>query len=140
MLADGRTMLTEPESQAVLRAYGVPLVPTEIAETPAAAAKSAARLGQTIALKILSPDITHKSDVGGVVLDLNGPGQVEAAATAMLARIHEHRPAARIDGFVVQQMIRRRNAHELIIGVSEDAQFGPGCPLRPRRYRCRDRR
>jgi acetyltransferase len=125
VLADGRTVLTEPESQAVLRAYGVPLVPTEVAETPAAAAEIATRLNTPVVLKILSPDITHKSDVGGVALDLKEPGEVETAATAMLARVRRHKPGARIEGFVVQPMIRRRNAHELIVGVSEDAQFGP---------------
>ncbi len=77
-----------------------------------------------MALKILSSDITHKSDVGGVVLDLV-PSEVRAAAAAMLERVGERKPGVRVAGFTVQEMVRRGGAHELILGVSEDRQFGP---------------
>src|SRR5690606_17259932 len=84
------------------------------------------RIEGSVALKILSPDILHKTDVQGVALNLASPEQVEAAARTMLERIAVARPDARITGFTVQQMVRRASAHELIVGMIEDAQFGPG--------------
>ena len=125
VLAAGRTILTGPESRAVLQAYGVPVVTETVVRTPAEARRCAERLKAPVALKILSPDITHKSDVGGVVLDLATADAVEAAAVTMLARVKAKEPKARIDGFTVEPMIRRPLAEELIVGVSEDAQFGP---------------
>ena len=86
---------------------------------------AAEAIGFPVAVKILSPDITHKSDVGGVALDLADAVQVQAAVEAMRGRVAEAASKARIEGFVVQPMIRRPNAHELIIGASDDAQFGP---------------
>jgi len=125
VLATGRTLLTAPESRAVLRAYGIPVTTDAVARTPREAAERAADIGMPVALKILSPDITHKSDVGGVVLNLERPAAVEAAAVAMLGRVKLKQPAARIDGFTLEPMIDRPLAQELIIGVSEDVQFGP---------------
>ena len=86
---------------------------------------AARAVGFPVALKILSPDVTHKSDVGGVALDLADDAQVRAAAEQMLARVRVAAPAARLDGFAVQEMVRRPRAHELIVGASEDTQFGP---------------
>jgi acetyltransferase len=85
---------------------------------------AAAAIGYPVAVKILSPDITHKSDVGGVALELADAVQVRAAVAAMRARIAEAAPQARVEGFAVQPMIRRPNAHELIVGAAEDSQFG----------------
>jgi acetyltransferase len=124
-LEEGRDWLTEPESKAVLSAYGIPCVPTVVAESPVQAARAAAEIGQPVALKILSPDITHKSDVGGVALDLEQAIAVQKAAEGMLKRIESICPDARIDGFTVQPMVRRPGSQELIIGVIEDSQFGP---------------
>ena len=124
-LAEGRSGLTEPEAKRVLAAYGVAVVTTRSAGSPEEAARVAAELGGPVVLKILSPDIGHKSDVGGVVLDLIGPGAVLEAARGMSARIRETHPQARIQGFAVQPMVRRPGAHELIVGAAEDAQFGP---------------
>jgi acetyltransferase len=128
-LAQGRTMLTEPEAKGVLAAYGIAVVATRsVGASPEAAARVAAEIGLPavpVALKILSPDITHKSDVGGVVLDLASESEVREAATAMLARVARERPQARIEGFTVQAMLRRRHAHELIVGASVDPVFGP---------------
>ncbi len=130
----GRAMLTEPEAKAVLAAYGLPTVPTEVAATPDDAARIAERLLRdapaaalppTLAVKILSPDISHKSDVGGVRLDLASAAEVRDAAAAMIARARQVQPAARIDGVVVQPMVRRPRAHELILGLSDDRVFGP---------------
>ncbi|MFN4310530.1 MAG: GNAT family N-acetyltransferase [Ferrovibrio sp.] len=124
-LAEGRSMLNEIEGKRILAAYGIPAVPTEAAATPDEAAAAAARMGLPVALKILSPDITHKSDVGGVALNLSSAVEVRTAAEAMLARVRQHRPQARIDGFTVQPMIRRVRAHELIVGALTDPIFGP---------------
>ncbi|PWG62568.1 bifunctional acetate--CoA ligase family protein/GNAT family N-acetyltransferase [Spiribacter halobius] len=123
--AEGREWLTEPEAKALLDAYGVSVVPTEVARDPGAAAAAADRLGYPAAVKILSADITHKSDVGGVVLDLEDAGQVRHAAEAMQRRVAETYPDARLEGFSVQPMVRRAGAWELIAGFTEDAQFGP---------------
>jgi len=125
VLAEGRSLLTEPEAKALLSAYGIPVVPTERAADPDAAAAAAASLATPVALKILSPDITHKSDVGGVLLDLVGADAVRDAARRMLERVRGLHPEARIDGFTVQPMVRRPAAHELIVGLSTDPLFGP---------------
>jgi acetyltransferase len=124
-LAESRSWLTEPEAKEVLAAYGVPIVPTEWARTPGEAASVAARIGGTVVLKIVSPDISHKSDVGGVARDLDGPAAVKEMADAMQERVRRARPEARLTGFSVQPMVRRPQAFELIIGVTEDPQFGP---------------
>ena len=125
VLAEGRELLTEPEAKQVLAAYGVPVVATRVVRTPEQAAAAAAEFGSSVALKILSPDITHKSDVGGVALDLLGPAMVRERAEAMLVRVAEHYPEATIEGFTVQPMVRRPGAFELIVGAMLDVQFGP---------------
>ena len=104
-LADGRTMLSEPEAKAVLAAYSIPVVDTRIATTAGQAAEIAVEIGFPVALKILSPDVTHKSDVGGVVLDLESAAAVEAAGQAMRRRLQEYQPTATIQGFTVQTMV-----------------------------------
>jgi acetyltransferase len=124
-LRGGRTWLSDPQAKAVIAAYAIPVAGTHVAESPKAAAEITARLGGAVALKILSPDITHKTDVGGVVLNLEGPRAVEAAAAAMLDYVARERPAAKIEGFTVEPMVRRPGSYELIAGMSEDAQFGP---------------
>ena len=123
--ADGRGMLTEPEAKAVLRAYDIPVVDTHTAADVEEAARIADDIGYPVALKILSPDITHKSDVGGVLLDIESEQLLRYAAEGMLARIERHRPGARIQGFSVQKMAERPGAYELIIGAATDPIFGP---------------
>jgi acetyltransferase len=124
-LAAGREVLTEPEAKAVLTAYGIPVVATRAARDLSEAAAAATALGYPVALKILSPDISHKSDVGGVALDLEDEASLRAAAEAMTRRVAALRPEARLEGFAVQTMARRAGAHELILGLSEDLVFGP---------------
>jgi acetyltransferase len=124
-LAEGRAMLSEPEAKSVLAAYGIPVVDTRIATTVAEAVKIAPDIGFPVALKILSPDVTHKSDVGGVALDLQNAAAVETAAQSLRARLQQYRPDASLQGFTVQSMVRRPNAHELIVGVTTDSVFGP---------------
>ncbi len=124
-LGTGNEFLSEPEAKAVLSAYGIPTVETHIARTPADAGRVAGRIDGPIALKILSPDISHKSDVGGVRLNLSGPFEVEKAGNLMLERVAAAFPEARIHGFTVQRMARRSGAQEIIIGVTTDPIFGP---------------
>lgn len=125
VLAEGRSLLNEPEAKNLLAAYGIPVVATRFAATPAEAARLAGDIGFPVVLKILSPDISHKSDVGGVALDLAAADNVRAAAEAMLARVGKLRPEARVAGFSVQEMVRRPRAHELIVGIATDPVFGP---------------
>ena len=125
VLADGRDMLSEPESKQLLAAYGIPVVQTAIAQTVEEAVAAAGRIGFPVAVKVLSPDISHKSDVGGVALDLTSPEEVRSAAGAMLIRLQKLKPDARLQGFSVQTMARRPEAQEIIIGVSTDPTFGP---------------
>lgn len=124
-LADNRAMLTEPESKDLLEAYGIPTVETRCASTAEEAAAVAEEIGFPVALKILSPDISHKSDVGGVVLRLGSGDAVRAAADSMLVHISKLNPDAGLTGFTVQQMADRPGAHELIAGMAVDPTFGP---------------
>ena len=127
-VAANRTWLGPVEISELLEAYGIPVAPARLAATPEAVADPARELiaafGACV-IKILSPDITHKSDVGGVVLGLETPEAAVAAARAMLARVAAARPEARLEGVTVHPMIRRPHARELIAGVAEDATFGP---------------
>ena len=126
VLAQGREMLDEMEAKAVLMAYGIPVVPTlAVAANADAAVAAAAEIGYPVVLKILSHDISHKSDVGGVRLNLADARQVRQAATTMLSQVQKKRPQARIHGFTVQAMAKRPMAQELILGVSIDPVFGP---------------
>jgi len=128
VLADRREMLTEVEAKELLAAYGIPVVKTAVVATPEDAGRAAgAIISQTgsCVLKILSVDITHKSDVGGVRLGLETPEQVVEVATAMLARVKATCPQARVTGFTIQPMTRLAGAHELLLGISTDPTFGP---------------
>ncbi len=125
-LAEGRGWLSDADAMALLAAYGVPVIPTRLAAPTAAAAVAAAAVtGYPVALKIASRDILHKSDVGGVVLDLRDEAALRAAVGALLARVRERQPGARLEGLTVQRMAERPQAHELIVGASVDALFGP---------------
>jgi acetyltransferase len=125
VLAEGRSILTEPEAKGLLATYGIPVVEVLVAKDASEAAEHARKINAPVALKILSPDITHKSDVGGVHLDLHTPEDVERAAVAMLKVVREHVPDAKIEGFAVERMVSRGGAHELIVGMTDDKTFGP---------------
>lgn len=125
-LASGREMLTELEAKAVLSACHIPVVATQRVEaTPEAAAVAAQHIGFPVVLKILSDDISHKSDVGGVALDLPNEVELRDAAQTMLERVRRELPQAHIQGFTVQAMVRRPHAQELIVGSTIDSVFGP---------------
>ncbi len=125
VLSEGRDLLTEPEAKEVLRAYQIPTTLTLTAANPGDAGKLSRQFDGSVVIKILSRDISHKSDVGGVVLDLETPEEVEKAAADMLQRVADAAPDARVDGIMVQEMLKRRSGYELIVGINEDAQFGP---------------
>lgn len=125
---DGRRMLTEPEAKAAAAAYGIPVPETVIAATPAEAGEAAAKLLKTwqkVVVKLLSKAISHKSDVGGVVLDIDTAVAARAAAETIERRVREKAPAADIEGYAVQPMVQRKQAQELILGMSRDPIFGP---------------
>ncbi|HYW91764.1 MAG TPA: bifunctional acetate--CoA ligase family protein/GNAT family N-acetyltransferase [Gammaproteobacteria bacterium] len=124
-LQEGREWLNQAEAKQLLQAYGLPVVTTRTAGTPEEAAELSSTMETPVVLKILSPDITHKSEVDGVALDLAGPGAVREAAEAMAERVAEFRPDARLDGFTVEPMIRRAYSHELLLGATLDPVFGP---------------
>jgi len=119
----GRSLLTEIEAKQVLEEAGVPVSPARLARTRDEAMQLAASLGYPIVLKIVSPQITHKSDVGGVALNLASSDEVGAAFDRVVASAKQHEPNATIDGVAVQRM--EKQGVEVIIGMTKDPQFGP---------------
>jgi acetyl coenzyme A synthetase (ADP forming)-like protein len=109
--------------QPLLEAYGVHVARAYAAATPESAVAVATRVGFPLAMKVVSPDITHKSDVGGVRLGLASTVDVARAMTAMLERARRERPSARVDGILLQPMAP--TGKELLVGIVRDAQFGP---------------
>ncbi|HEY6022892.1 MAG TPA: bifunctional acetate--CoA ligase family protein/GNAT family N-acetyltransferase [Pseudolabrys sp.] len=124
-IADGREWLDAAEVAEFLSCYRIPFARTMAVADPKAAAAAALRIKAPVALKIRSPAIIHKSDVGGVALNLASAAEVEAAAQKMIENVIRAVPNARIDGFTVQEMIHRPGAFELIAGVTTDPTFGP---------------
>ncbi|GAA2818543.1 acetyltransferase [Aminobacter aminovorans] len=125
---EGRRMLTEPEAKAALAAYGIPVPETVVASSPAEVEAAAERLLTTsehIVVKLLSKAISHKSDIGGVVLNIADAAAAGEAARAIEARVRSHAPQADIEGYAVQPMVVRKHAQELILGMSLDPIFGP---------------
>lgn len=122
---EGREWLDPAEAAAVLQVFGIPTVATVKAADAEAAARCADALGYPVALKLLSPQVVHKSDVGGVALDLGSAAEVRAAAARMQERLARERPDAQLRGFVVQAMARRPQAQEAILGIASDPVFGP---------------
>ena len=125
---EGRRMLTEPEAKSAVAAYGIPVPETIVARSPTEARRAAAKLLRTsekVVVKLLSKAISHKSDVGGVVLDIGTADRAGEAAHAIEDRVRRRAPEADIEGFAVQPMVVRRRAQELILGMSRDPIFGP---------------
>ncbi|MBN9023377.1 MAG: acetate--CoA ligase family protein, partial [Rhizobiales bacterium] len=128
VLADGRTWLDPIEVAAVADAYAIPSAPVAFAATPAEAAARAEpwlAAGHAVAVKILSHDIVHKSDVGGVRLGLIDAEAVREGAAGVIAAARAARPEAHISGVVVQPMIVKPKARELLAGIADDRTFGP---------------
>ncbi len=122
---EGRSILTEFESKQVLAAYGIPVAKTIIAANAVDAVKAANEIGYPIVLKLYSETITHKTDVGGVQLNLGNAEAVDKAFHAIETSVAEKVGAKHFQGVTVQPMIKLKDAYELIIGSSLDPQFGP---------------
>ncbi len=128
VLAQNRRWLNPLEVNGLLRAYDIPAAPVILAKSPDEAAEAARPIlaeGGTVAVKILSPDIIHKSDIGGVKLDLTTEAAVRKATADIFERAARLRPEASITGVTVQPMVRRVKARELIMGIADDPSFGP---------------
>ena len=127
-LRDGRRWLDPIAAAAVLTAYAIPVVPTVLArdaEEAGAIARPFLAAGNPVVVKIQSPDIVHKSDIGGVRLGLSSEAAVRTAAADIIARARAAKPEARISGVIVQPMVIRPKAQELIVGIADDPTFGP---------------
>ncbi|GAB2874261.1 bifunctional acetate--CoA ligase family protein/GNAT family N-acetyltransferase [Pseudoduganella ginsengisoli] len=125
LLAEGTEVVPEAEAKAILAAYGIPAVETRIAHNVDEALAAAQAIGYPVAVKLRSPDVTHKSDVGGVVLDVAGPQALRVALDAIASRLARQLPHARLDGYTVQAMVQRPAARELFAGIATDPVFGP---------------
>lgn len=124
-LAHGRHLLNEVESKALLSAFHIPIAQTLIARDPMEAMLLAQQLGFPVAMKINSPDITHKSDVNGVRLGLSSGQAVRAAFGEMLADVQRLRPDATLEGIVIEPMVARPHAREVLLGMTSDPVLGP---------------
>lgn len=125
---EGRRMLTEPEAKEAIAAYGIVVPVTLTVTTPEQVGLAAATLlrdNKAVVVKLLAKSISHKSDVGGVVLDLMSGEAAQQAAEAIVARVRDKLPGVVIEGFAVHPMIVRRQAQELIVGMHRDLIFGP---------------
>jgi acyl-CoA synthetase (NDP forming) len=118
-----RTLLTEVEAKDLLKAAKIPVVETRLATSKAEAVEIAKKMGFPVVMKIVSPDVVHKSDAGGVKLNVQNATQVGKAYSDILASIKKHYPKAKIAGITVQKMAKQ--GIEVIIGMTKDAQFGP---------------
>ncbi|MBM7456993.1 acetyltransferase [Oceanisphaera litoralis] len=121
----GLTQLDTHEVSRLMAAYGIQTLPTWIASDSTEAAHIAEQIGYPVAIKLRSPDIVHKSEVSGVVLNLRSAAEAAQAADAILDRVRQVYPGARIHGLMVQRMARRAGSQELHIGVRSDPVFGP---------------
>ncbi len=124
-LIEKRKVLSEMESKALLAAFHIPVAKTMVAHSPAEALLIAEQLGFPVAMKVNSPDISHKSDVGGVRLNLTNAPAVRAAYHEIMETVSLRRPDAHLEGISIQPMIVKPNGRELIVGVTNDPIFGP---------------
>ena len=125
VLAERRKVLTEMESKALLAAFHIPVTRTMLARSANEAMLIAAQLGYPVALKIDSPDVSHKSDVQGVALNVLSATQVRDTYNDMLAAVRRALPTARINGVTIQPMSGKRHGREIYIGMTTDDPFGP---------------
>jgi acetyltransferase len=123
--AEGRSILYDAEALQILDAFAIPVVAMRVAEDAEAAVRGAREIGFPVALKIRSAQVSHKTDVGGVALDLESEDAVRSAADALRERVAQARPDARLAGYTVQRMVRPRRYRELIVGIGNDPTFGP---------------
>ena len=121
--ADGRTTIGDTEAQTILKAYGITTPKSDVGATPDEAVRLCREIGYPVVMKIASPDILHKSDVGGIIVGVRSDEQAREAFDTLVARAKEHMPNATIWGAQVQEMVQ--DAREIIIGMNRDPQFGP---------------
>lgn len=124
-MQEHRKVLSEMESKALLAAFHIPVARTMVAHSPNEALLIAQQLGLPVAMKVHSPDITHKSDAGGVMLNLRTSQEVRAAYQNIIDTVQRNRPGAKIEGISIEPMIVKPNGRELMIGVTSDPVFGP---------------
>ena len=124
-LAAGLQTLDEVRSKHLFACCGIPVPQTLVARTIEEAVRLADRIGYPVVMKVISPDIAHKSDVGGVRLDIRDKLELRGAATGIQQRLRSSAPTARFEGFAIQPMMRRGHSFELLVGVSRDPAFGP---------------
>jgi acetyltransferase len=120
---EGRVSIGDAEAREVLEAYGFPVPQSRLAETPEEAVDIAEEIGYPVVLKVASPDILHKTDVGGVKLNLNSPVDVRDAFDLIVYRASRYMPDARVWGCLVQEMVT--GGREILVGMNRDPQFGP---------------
>jgi acetyltransferase len=125
VLTERRKVLTEPESMAILKAFKIPAAENGVATTANQALVIAETIGYPVALKVLSTDISHKSDAGGVRLNVNSAHEVRGAFREMMEQVSKNAPDATISGMTIAKMYRNPNARELMIGIVRDPVFGP---------------
>ncbi|MFZ4427775.1 MAG: GNAT family N-acetyltransferase [Saprospiraceae bacterium] len=123
VLQSGRSQMTAPEARLLLEAYQIPVNPTRIAYGPGEAIAHAKAIGYPVVMKVVSPDIAHKTDVGGVILNLSSDGEVERAFDTLLERVALRRPSAKLIGMAIEKMVRK--PFELLLGARKDPVFGP---------------
>src|SRR5690606_5570551 len=124
ILSEGHDVLTESTSKALLEAYEIPVTRTYVARTADDAVEFSKRVGLPVALKVFSAQITHKTDVGGVALNLADEHEVRTAFSLIIQRARKARPDAVVEGVTVQRMVSSPNGHELIVGAKRDPVFG----------------
>jgi acetyl-CoA synthetase (ADP-forming) len=120
---EGRNYLLEPEAKTICIEYGIPVTKFRVAKTAEEAVKFAEEMGYPAVLKIVSPDVIHKFDVGGVIVNIKSPEDVRDAYKKILENVKKHKPDAKIKGILVQEMAP--SSTEVIVGSTKDPQFGP---------------
>jgi acyl-CoA synthetase (NDP forming) len=121
--AEGRNFLLEHEAKTVCSEYGIPVTKLKIAKNAEEAAKFSEEIGYPTVLKIVSPDVLHKFDVGGVILNVNSREDARNAYNKIIENVKKHKPDAKINGILVQEMAPQST--EVIVGAIKDPQFGP---------------
>ena len=124
-LMEGRKILSEMESKAILSAFRIPIAQTMVARSASEAMVLAEELGLPVVMKIDSPQIAHKSDCGGVRLNLNSLAAVRDAWLEIMDGVKKNRPDAQINGIAIEPMIQKANGRELVVGMMRDQVFGP---------------
>ncbi len=123
-LQEGRSRLLEHEALALVEAYGVPVPPYKLARSPEEAAKAVEEIGAPVVLKVVSPEVVHKSDVGGVIVGVSSLGEAVKAYKKILANVEKAAPGAHVVGVLVQKMAPP-GAIEVVVGAVRDPVFGP---------------